>query len=295
MPAPLLPIIAGGAQIIGSGINAVSQGSQNRRSQRFAREMYSLQRTHALEDWHRQNEYNSPINQMQRLKDAGLNPVLAFGNSNNAGNAGSVSSTPVQKPDFKSPDFSGVGAGVSTALNLMYDFEMKQAQIDNLKEQNSVIAEEAQLKKAQTLNVMKNTDRTAFDLALDSQLRQISVDARKENLRQKKVETNIMLDKNEREEAMNGANLRESMERVLTHRLNRSKTVREKAKLKAQIQGIYKDNQLKQFDIELRRMGINPNHPMYAQILGRILNQGLNWRNETEFEIPKFNLFKMFK
>ena len=37
-------------------------------------------RKHALEDWDRQNAYNHPAQQMQRLKEAGLNPNLVYGN-----------------------------------------------------------------------------------------------------------------------------------------------------------------------------------------------------------------------
>lgn len=35
-----------------------------------------------LEQWNRENEYNSPIQQMQRYKDAGLNPNLIYGQQN---------------------------------------------------------------------------------------------------------------------------------------------------------------------------------------------------------------------
>lgn len=42
--------------------------------------------------WNMQNEYNSPANQMQRLKDAGLNPNLIYGQINSGNAAGSVHS-----------------------------------------------------------------------------------------------------------------------------------------------------------------------------------------------------------
>ena len=37
------------------------------------------------------NEYNLPVNQMERLKQAGLNPNLIYGNGSVAGNVGSSS------------------------------------------------------------------------------------------------------------------------------------------------------------------------------------------------------------
>lgn len=51
-----------------------------------------------------QNEYNTPSNQMQRFKDAGLNPHLIYGQGTN-GNQ----SSPTALPDQKLPDFSGIG------------------------------------------------------------------------------------------------------------------------------------------------------------------------------------------
>lgn len=42
-----------------------------------------------LEQWNRENEYNSPTQQMARYREAGLNPALIYGSSGNSGNANS--------------------------------------------------------------------------------------------------------------------------------------------------------------------------------------------------------------
>lgn len=55
-----------------------------------------------LEQWNRENEYNLPKNQLQRMLDAGINPNSAFNNLSNVA-PGSVRSTPM----------SGATAGVS--------------------------------------------------------------------------------------------------------------------------------------------------------------------------------------
>jgi hypothetical protein len=44
----------------------------------------SRNRKNALEDWNRVNLYNAPKQQMQRYKEAGLNPNLIYGQQNNA-------------------------------------------------------------------------------------------------------------------------------------------------------------------------------------------------------------------
>lgn len=55
--------------------------------------------------WNKQNAYNTPANQMQRLKDAGLNPALMYGKGN-VGNAEKVQG-------YQQPQIENVGAGVA--------------------------------------------------------------------------------------------------------------------------------------------------------------------------------------
>lgn len=89
-----------------------------------------------LEMWNRQNEYNSPANQMARLKAAGLNPNLIYGSSANTGNA-------TQLPKFNAPtiDYSGRRPWIDlpSMISIYQDMKIKQAQVDNLRamEQNT--------------------------------------------------------------------------------------------------------------------------------------------------------------
>jgi hypothetical protein len=66
----------GAAGGVGSGIMNWRQADINRD---FQRDMYHTQRKDALEDWHRTTEYNKPENQLKRIREAGLNPMLAYG------------------------------------------------------------------------------------------------------------------------------------------------------------------------------------------------------------------------
>lgn len=54
-------------------------------------EQWQRERQAALEDWNRENAYNSPAAQMQRYRDAGLNPNLIYGQSNTSGGMASPS------------------------------------------------------------------------------------------------------------------------------------------------------------------------------------------------------------
>jgi hypothetical protein len=90
-PAIIAAAVTAGGQLINSGI----QGGMNRATRKWNERMYSKQREDALADWARTNEYNSPLQQMQRLKAAGLNPNLVYNNG------ATHSAQAVQKTDMK--------------------------------------------------------------------------------------------------------------------------------------------------------------------------------------------------
>ena len=93
-PTMLSGIMSGGAQLISTAMSNASVARQNRKSRTFARGMYEKQRDDNIEFWRMQNSYNDPAQQMERLKNAGLNPALIYGqNAGGAsGSAGSIAS-----------------------------------------------------------------------------------------------------------------------------------------------------------------------------------------------------------
>lgn len=87
--------------VLGTGANIVSTAMTNNANERMQQE----QNKWNLEQWQRNNEYNSPAAQMQRLKAAGINPDVMYGQ--NAGGAAGNSSSPAQgtNPIPKQPFF----------------------------------------------------------------------------------------------------------------------------------------------------------------------------------------------
>lgn len=75
---------------ISQGSNIISTAMTNDANER----MQQRQNEWNLEQWQRNNEYNSPAAQMQRLKAAGLNPDLMYGQ--NASGASGNSAAPAQ-------------------------------------------------------------------------------------------------------------------------------------------------------------------------------------------------------
>lgn len=62
---------------VASGLFNANQASKNRA---FQERMYEKQKNDNIEFWKMQNEYNLPSAELARLKDAGLNPLLMYGN-----------------------------------------------------------------------------------------------------------------------------------------------------------------------------------------------------------------------
>ncbi|AXH73646.1 MAG: DNA pilot protein [Microviridae sp.] len=144
MPFPLIPVIAAAGSVIGgaiqSGIGFRGQKKTNEKNLELAKYQYSKD----LEMWNKGNAYNAPEAQMQRLKDAGLNPNMVYGQGAVANSSGQLPKYNAPTVDYNyQPPIAGTTANV---LNQYQDFQIKQAQANNLREQGKVIAEEAKIK-----------------------------------------------------------------------------------------------------------------------------------------------------
>lgn len=273
MGIPIGPVIAAGAQLLGQGANIAAQGSMNKKTRKWNEAMYDRQRRDSLADWTMQNEYNSPEAQMKRFQEAGLNKHLIYGNGTDA-NAGPVRSSSAPSWNPKSPEVDG-GAIVSSfqsSLSQMYDLELKAAQTDNLKAQNTVATQEALLKAAQTASTLQGTEKSKFELDLASDLKETTLEAAKANLNKLKVDTDVTLSANDRAALQNAQSLQKGVEEILTLRLQRAKTSAEVSQIQEQIKDIRANVKLKQLDIDLKSKGIMPGDPMYMRMGARVLD-----------------------
>lgn len=257
MPAPLaIPLITAGAGVLSSGINAASTAGTNAASRQHAMMMYGQQRKDALSDYNMMNEYNSPSAQMQRLKEAGLNPNLVYGNGAATQDAAPVRQSTAQSWNPTPPQFD-LGSIASNSLNQYYNLQNIQAQTDNLKQQNDVLLQDKFLKAAQTLNTLSTHKTQDFDLGLKQELKDVSIDAAKLGVESQRANITTMLDRNDREAAQNAATLKQAAENILTSRLQRAKTNVEIAHIQETIRNLRKSGILSDLDAELKRQSIN--------------------------------------
>lgn len=130
--------------------------------------------------WNRNNEYNSPIQQMQRLKEAGLNPNLVYG-SGVTGNSSSSIPTP-QMPTQEAPHFEKYDTGfIAQASDAAVRAYQQQRQVDSQielqKSQQSAIQSQNLVNNAKIAEIMTRNARGKFDLDLAKDLRKNSVEA----------------------------------------------------------------------------------------------------------------------
>lgn len=146
-------VLAAGITALSAGGQAIAQGKMNRKSIKFAREMYNKQRQDAIDNFNRINAYNTPEQQMRRFKEAGLNPHLIYGSGNATADAAPIASADVARPEMKTPD---VGAILTGPVNSYMEQRSFRAQQD--------------LVKAQTLKLLSETDNKNFDLSQKQRL-----------------------------------------------------------------------------------------------------------------------------
>ncbi|AXH74655.1 MAG: DNA pilot protein [Microviridae sp.] len=144
--ATLIPLIAsavgGVASLIGQGAQAKSEADIARENTdktnaaNLAAAQNAFAQNHQM--WLENNAYNSPQEQMARLKLAGLNPNLVYGN----GAVGNASGTipqyqaPRQSYDYKSASIAGrIPETIMSFMNL----QLQQAQLDNTKAQTASV------------------------------------------------------------------------------------------------------------------------------------------------------------
>lgn len=145
-------LAAAGAQVIGGLFGNRSRKREARRQRQWAEDM-----------WNRQNAYNTPANQMQRLKDAGLNPALMYGQGN-VGNA-------EKAMQYQQPQIENVGAGVAQGVAAGAQADIANS-VKKLNEANASLAGIQGAVKAGEFEIAKDMAKyQKNNLAADTELK----------------------------------------------------------------------------------------------------------------------------
>lgn len=289
--AALAPsLITGGASLLGQGLNAGLQNRANRINQQFVTDMYERQRRDAISDFDRVNAYNSPAAQIQRFKEAGLNPNLIYGQMQNA--------APIKSPsagDFKhvAPQYD-LGESARTGLMAFTDTRVKNAQFDNLTEQNNILKLQGIAKAIENQSaVIKNEresigrDTDKFKLGQMQRLADISAEFAKANLEKTLASTTVMLNANERQNVMLAPNFATAIERIAVMKASKMKMNAEIPAIQERINLMRKEGQIKQFEIDLNKKGFTKGDPYYFRVANKIADNILNPSDTISRDFPE--------
>lgn len=152
---PIPPIIGAmaaqtGQQLLSGGVQSIFNFGQHRRNLEY----YQMQRQDALNDWNRQVEYNSPANQVQRLKEAGISP-------HSMGGHGVQASVLQSQPRGANMGNAPSSYQVNGAINTMNQIQAIE-QIKNLRAQNEKT-------QAETASVREDTRQKQLNYDVDAE------------------------------------------------------------------------------------------------------------------------------
>lgn len=167
-------IIGSGLDLVGNIFNAKSSRKAAKynadleykaaqEQMNFSREQQIAANNFNLDMWRRENEYNTPANQMQRLKDAGLNPSLMY----SQGTTGNSSSA----PEFQTiqPDASAFRTGankvpfllpsLSNSINTMLSTMLAANQVEKTRSENKLLGAQTEYYQSLAEKALSDANR----------------------------------------------------------------------------------------------------------------------------------------
>lgn len=132
--------VSAGGSIFTSGLNYLF-------NRKLAKYQYELDQQ-AID---RQNAYNSPVQQMARYKEAGLNPNMIYGSGGSAGNQTEVARFDAPRVNFENP--------LQGAISTYFDARLKTAQEEHLIQQAEYQKAMARHESAKELETLLRVNR----------------------------------------------------------------------------------------------------------------------------------------
>lgn len=258
----LLGAISAGLGLV-SNIFSSETNNANSRANVEAQKWENYQnRKFALDMWTRTNDYNTPLMQMQRFAQAGLNPHLIYGQGTH-GNA-QMASTPMGKAPVHtrtSPNFG------DAAMNYVA-MRRQQTEIDNLEKARDVMEADRINKNASTVGTLASAAKTDQERLHAAKLFDTTVAQAAANLEATKVST--------QKAAQEVKNLVDNLKTSEAQREAIRQTILESS---ARIKNLTIDNDLKgvqkeidEAKLKMWKQGINPESSAGQRLLKGMLD-----------------------
>lgn len=235
--------ILSGVPILGDVAGQIISGARNRKSRKFAREMYDKQKADQIAFWNMANKYNAPSAEMARLKAAGLNPALMYGQGAEANRAGAIG-----KPQALSAASSTAPISTGSVLQQYNQTRIADKQIE-------LLEAETIAKKAQAFKDLWSGKTGKFDLGLKEENRTFLSQRIFAESRTATAQASIQSIQAGIEEQMysSGKKLEVAMANALYSQLKNDKVKVDIKQVKAAIRQLVSQTQLNRLEKELRQ------------------------------------------
>jgi len=308
-----------GAQLLGAGLAYGTDLAATRRQRKYQLQDYERQKADAREFWDITNKFNSPEEQMNRLRQAGLNPNLVYGKG------ADVTAQALSGPKMDSAprqQFRIDPGMISQAKAMNQQLKMQQAQTDNVLQdtankevQQSLTEAQKNQVDVQTANILQNTASSKFQLEqamrnADSLYEKIGLENEALKIRNVTELGRFELEqvKSASDKARAIQEIAESKSRVLMAQLQNAraqelqpyqvdKIKQELANMDAIRNNTNIDADLKMFEMELRRQGTSMNDNSIMRKFWSFLSNDdqqtqtemKNWKRKTYGGRPGFD------
>lgn len=270
-------------EVVGAGIGYAVEQAQTKQQRRWQLQDYERQKADQREFWDITNKYNSPEEQMNRLRQAGLNPHLVYGKG------ADVTAQALSGPNIgNSPrsNFKIDSNMISTAKAFGQQIQMQKAQTDNVLADTANKQLDQDLKNAQinqtnvqTANIAQNTATSEFQLQQSQELKDSVLQKAQLENESLKIKNFVQLGDYELAKIKSDSDknraiqeIAESKQRIATAKLQNAQLPLQRQKLEKEIEQLQAitvntnlEGAIKQIEVELRQQGINPNDPIYVK------------------------------
>lgn len=181
-------LIVGGAALasgLGGTIGEIySQKKANETNIKLAREAQQ----HEIDMWKMANEYNLPQAQMERLREAGLNPNLVYGSGNVTATTSNVPKAHRATVDSVLKNYQDPTPQVLSALGAYTDLKKQNAMVDNVNSATWLNHQKASNESLKGYIYAIDKSQKFLDYEKQKELYETSVEYQKQNLEREILE-----------------------------------------------------------------------------------------------------------
>lgn len=247
---------AAASSLANTAAQGYAQNRLNKQTIKYNNMVYDRQRKDALTDYEAMNKYNSPEQQMRRLKEAGLNPHLIYG-----GGGATQTSAPIRSSE--SLGYQPKGVDLSQVFSGPVNAYLETRQMNTQK-------------KLLNANILKTL--TEIDSKKLSQENQKTLNAYQgsllaENLKGMQIKNMVTFDENLRAWNQDSRNMGEFLMKIAQNTADLNKKEAETGNIKQatseseeRVRQMIKDGKIKDFEIQLNKLGFTKSDPVYMRL-----------------------------